>query len=271
MRKFILLVLLVPSLAAAEDCRYSAQRDFDADAAGLRNVAFALGSSDVVVEGVRGLDKIEVRGRACASDQAWLADFDVRQQRSGDRLTITAVEPERRGFHSGYSGLTVRVRMPQTLAVAIHAGSGDADVRDVAALDVDAGSGDLGADHVAGAVSIELGSGDFKGSDLGSVDIRQMASGDVQIRDVRGDLKIGHAASGDLRVNGVAGAVQIGSVGSGDVSISRVDRDVSIDSVGSGDVVVDEVGGNFTVRSSGSGDVRHHGVRGSVSVPRERD
>lgn len=271
MRKLILLVLLMPALAAAEDCRYSAQRDFDADAAGLRNVAFALGSSDVVVEGVRGLDKIEVRGRACASDQAWLADFDVRQQRSGDRLTITAVEPERRGFHSGYSGLTVRVRMPQTLAVAIHAGSGDADVRDVAALDVEAGSGDLKANHIAGPLSIRLGSGDFEGSDFGGVEISNMASGDVQIRDVHGDLKIGHAASGDVRVSNVAGSVQIGNVGSGDISIRHVDRDISIDAIGSGDVSVDEVGGNFTVRSSGSGDIRHSDVRGTVSVPRQRD
>jgi len=271
MRKLILLVLLMPALAAAEDCRYSAQRDFDVDAAGLRNVEFALGSSDVVVEGVRGLGKVEVRGRACASEQAWLNDFDVRQQRSGDRVTITAVEPERHGFHSGYSGLTLRVRMPETLAVGIRAGSGDADVRAVAALDVNAGSGDLNADHIAGPLIAELGSGDFKGSDLGGVDIRRVASGDVQLRDIRGDLKIGRAASGEIRVNGVTGSVQIGGVASGDVSISRVDRDVSIDSVGSGDVVVEDIGGNFTVRSNGSGEIHHRGVRGSVSVPRQRD
>lgn len=271
MRKLILLVLLMPALAAAEDCRYTAQRDFDVDAAGLRNVEFALGSSDVVVEGVRGIDKVEVRGRVCASDQAWLADFDVRQQRSGDRLTITAVEPERRGFHSGSWGLSLRVRMPEALAVAIHTGSGDADVRSVAALDVDAGSGDLKANHIAGPLGIELGSGDFEGSDFGSIDIRHMASGDVQLRDVHGDLKIGQAASGDIRVSNVNGSVHIGSVGSGDISIRRVDRDISIDSVGSGDVVVDDVGGNFTVRSTGSGDVHHSGVRGTVSVPRQRD
>ena len=68
MRLFVALLVLLPAFAAANECQFTARHDFDVDAAGLATVAFALGSTDVVVEGVADLSKVEVRGRACASE-----------------------------------------------------------------------------------------------------------------------------------------------------------------------------------------------------------
>jgi hypothetical protein len=274
MRRFLFLFALVPSLAFADECRFTAQRDFDVDAAGLKTLAIALESHDVVVEGVSGLTKIEVRGRACASDEAWLASLTVEQQRNGDALALVLQQKRSPGwswFNASYAYLELHVRVPAPLELGIRGTSGDARVRGVAALDFDTRSGDLEANAIAGALTLEVSSGDVSGADIGRVDVRSTSSGDIKLRDVRGDVKVTRSGSGDLRFDNVGGNVEIGDVGSGDVSISGVERNVAVDSIGSGDLRASDIGGDFSVRASGSGDVHHRGVRGSVSVPRDED
>lgn len=276
MRRFPLVLLLaaVPGLAAASDCKFTAQRDFDVDAAGLKSVAFKLGASDLHVEGVPGLAKVEVRGRACASDQDWLAGLTVDQQRSGDVLTVTANTERNNSWHwfgSSYAWIELRVRVPAELAIATDGGSADVDARGVASLDFSSSSGDLEARRIAGALTTSAGSGDIEADDVGSVEVRRTGSGDITLRNVRGDVKVERAGSADLKFDQVGGSVDIGNIGSGDVVAEHVQRDVTIGSIGSGDIDVSEIGGNFSVRAKGSGDVHQRGVRGTVSVPVERD
>lgn len=266
----VIVLVLVPAFAAAE-CRYSAERAFDVPAAGLATVAFDLGSSDLVLEGVPGLKQVEVRGRACASDQAWLDGLTVEQHRSGDRVEITPHNGH--DLHGSWLGSTyayvdLRVRMPANLAAAIRSASGDAEVHDIAALDFDASSGDLQVDHIATTLGIEVSSGDVRGEDIGNVDVRGTSSGDINLRDVHGPARVARSGSGDIHFDRV-GSVSIGSVGSGDVSVSDAASDVAVDSIGSGDIRVDGVVGNFHVGSRGSGDVVHRNVQGTVSVPRD--
>ena len=47
MRRLVFIFALVPAFAFANECRFSAPRDFDVDAAGLDTIAFALVSGDV--------------------------------------------------------------------------------------------------------------------------------------------------------------------------------------------------------------------------------
>jgi DUF4097 and DUF4098 domain-containing protein YvlB len=276
-RMFLSLLFLAPFVSvasAADHCQFTAQRDFDVDAAGLKTLALQLGSSDAHVEGVAGLTKVEVRGRACASQQDWLDKLTVEQQRSGDRLVVTAHEDHSGmswGMGSSYAGIDLRVRVPTSLAIDVHSASGDADVRGVASLAFQSASGDLQVDGIAGALVVEVASGDIEGKDLGSLDARSIASGDVRLRNVRGDARIGRVASGDVTLDHVGGVVDVGSVGSGDLRVSHVTRDVRVESIGSGDVEASDVGGNFTVVRGGHGDVRHHDVRGKVDVPKDRD
>ena len=188
--------------SAADHCQFTAQRDFDVDAAGLKTLALQLASTDAHVEGVAGLTKVEVRGRACASQQDWLDKLTVEQQRSGDRLVVTPHE-EHSGSNwslvgSNYAWIDLRVRVPASLAIDIHSASGDADVRDVAALAFQSASGDLRVEKVAGAFSAEVASGDIDGNDVGSLDLRRTASGDIRLRNVHGEARVGNVGSGDI-------------------------------------------------------------------------
>jgi DUF4097 and DUF4098 domain-containing protein YvlB len=275
MRRLLCLSVFafLPALAAASECRFTAERNFDVDAAGLRTLAFNLGSSDVIVEGVPGLARVEVRGRACASDEAWLDQLTVDQKRSGDRVDVTPHDGHdlhADWFGSSYAYVDLRVRAPTQLAVAIRSQSGDASVENMAAVDFEGSSGDLETRHIAGLLGLKVSSGDVRATDIGSVDIRNVGSGDISLRDVHSDVEVDRTGSGDLHFDSIGG-VRIGSIGSGDVWVVRAAGDVSIESLGSGDVNVNDVEGNFRVGSVGSGDVHHRNVRGTVSVPRDDD
>jgi hypothetical protein len=266
------LALAAAPLVANADCEYTAQRNFDVPAAGIGHVAFELGSSDIELEGAPGLSTIEVRGRACASDPAWLDALTVDQNRSGDTLTITphnGHDLHGNGWHN-YAYVDLHVRVPAAVLVAMNGQSGDATVRNVGSLDFATHSGDLEASHIAGALGIKLSSGDVRANDIGSVDVRGTSSGDINLDDVHGAVDVASSGSGDLHFRRTGG-VRVGSVGSGDISVSDAAGDVSIDSIGSGDIDVDGVRGNFTVGSRGSGDIGHRNVSGKVSVPRDHD
>ena len=270
----LLALALFPAFATAGmECRHTADRNFDVPAAGLATLAFDLGSNDVVLEGVDGLADVEVRGRACASDAAWLESLTIDQRKSGDTLTITPHSGhDLRGNWSGtnYAYLIVHVRAPSKLVARIRGDSGDAEVSHVASLDFETSSGDLLVHHVPGTVGLELSSGDARGDDLGIVNVRSVSSGDITLTDVHGPIEVARVGSGDLRFSEV-GSVRIGSVGSGDVSVSGAGGDVTVDSIGSGDVGVNGVAGAFHVGSKGSGDIRHRNVQGAVTIPRDAD
>jgi DUF4097 and DUF4098 domain-containing protein YvlB len=276
MRILIGLVLALASTAALaeHECKFAAERNFDIDAAGLKTFALELGSSDAYVEGVAGLKQVEVRGKACASQQEWLDELTLEQSRSGATATVTAAK--KHGVHinlfgSSYAYIDVKVRVPAELLVDVDAGSGDANVTRVAALRFGSGSGDLKADHVAGDASVRVGSGDVVIADVGSLKVERAGSGDIRASDVRGDISVGHVGSGDLNFRNVKGGVRVDSIGSGDVMVTHAGGDVSVGNIGSGDVTVDEVGGSFIVHNAGSGDLHHHNVSGKVDVPERHE
>lgn len=264
-------LLVFAAVAGAEECRYSAPRNADIDAAGLHSLLLRLGSSDLDIQGVQGLNKIEVRGTACASDKSWLAHLQINTGRSGDQASVDAEHHTSTSifnlFGSSYAYLKLQVRVPVALAVQVHSGSGDVDAKNLASLDFASGSGDLIADQIKGALELQLGSADVRANTVGSVELHGTGSGDVHVSGVQGDVRADHSGSGDLEFSQVRGSVRVGSTGSGDVTLSDIGRDAEVGSTGSGDVSVNGVGGNFSVRSTGSGDVRYHDVKGKVDVP----
>lgn len=277
MRKLVVVLLLtaLPFAAGAVECRYSAPRNADLDAAGLRTLLLKLGSSNLDIQGVAGLNKVEVRGTACASDPAWLKDLQIGTSRNGDRAAVLA-QNNRHEFNislfgSSYAYLKLQVRVPAMLAINIGSGSGGVHASNLASLDFDSGSGDLVADHIAGALGVRLGSADVKAHQVGSVDLHGTGSGNVQVTGVRGDVQADHSGSGDLDFRDVRGSVKIGSTGSGGVTLNAIGGNTKVGSTGFGDVTANGVGGDFTVRSTGSGDVRYHDVKGKVSVPHRGD
>ena len=274
MRKMLIALLLVtlPLAAAAEDCHFSASRIIDIDAVGLKNLRANLGSTDLVLESAPGISKIEIRGTACASDAARLKDLQIDGHRSGDDAILDATNQggyrNISMFGATYAYLKLQVRVPAALAVIVITGSGDVNASGLASLDYTAGSGDLTADHIKGALTLTLGSSDVKAHHVGSVDLKKTGSGDVHISGVQGDVRSAQSGSGDLGFSDVGGNVSIGSSGSGNLALKQIGHNVDIGSTASGDVSADGVGGNFTVHSSNSGDVKHAHVKGKVSVPK---
>lgn len=319
MRKPILLLagasLLAISCAAgaAEQCRYSAPRNAELDAAGLKLLSVEIGPDDLTIHGEPGLAKIVVNGTACASNEKWLAGIKVDAARHGDTASIAADDGDHGVvlslFGGSYAYLKLDVRVPQSLAVKLKEGSGDAHASRLASLDATLGSGDLKVDGIAGAFALRVGSGDVVASDVGGLDVSSVGSGDASVDGVRGEVRVGGVGSGELGLRNVTGNVSLGSVSSGDVKMSDVGGSVKVDRVGSGDLVIrgakgnvsvgsiasgdvsieqaggsvradslgsgsfgaDGVGGDFSVGSVGSGDVHHRNVKGKVSVPRDDD
>lgn len=263
-------LLLFSAQASATSCKHEADRSFDVDRAGIKALVAHNGSSDVRVRGVADIGRIEVRGRACASNAGDLDRLKVEQRRDGDRLVLEIGRDTGMTislFGSSYAYLDIEIRVPIDLAIEIDNGSGDLDVRNVAQLRYDGGSGDLDIEDVPGAVDIEVGSGDIEGSNLGPVNLRSISSGDVDLRRIGGDVTVGRVGSGDLDLRNVSGNVDVDRIGSGDVTLDDVQGSVTVGRIGSGDLRAVGVRGDLTVRSSGSGDVSHRNVGGKVDVP----
>ncbi|MEO8461336.1 MAG: DUF4097 family beta strand repeat-containing protein [Dokdonella sp.] len=270
---FSLALLCASTLAAAESpCKFTAERNFDIDPAGLSALGLVLGSSDLVMEGSAG-GKIEVRGRACASSQEQLDRLVLTQHRDGGRLTVEADSGKGISinlFGSNYAYIDLHVRVPNTLPIDINAGSGDSEINDIGPLAFHSGSGDLRLRNSNGEVSIQVGSGDAIVSDIGKLTVTT-GSGDIRAERVHGPVHVEHGGSGDLSFASVDGGATVDKVGSGDVDLRDIGGDVEIGSIGSGDIEINGVRGNLTVRSHGSGDIHHRNVSGQVDVPRDRD
>jgi hypothetical protein len=288
------LALVAVSLgtAAAEPCRYSAPRNAELDAAGLKALTVQIGPDNLVLRGQPGLTKIVVRGTACASNPKWLDDIKVEATRQGNTASVVAHDRDRglqvmSWFGDSYAYLKLDVQVPPALAIKLLEGSGDADIANVAALDASVGSGDLTVNGVTGEFGLRVGSGDAVASRVGSLNVGSIGSGDFSIQGVGGNAAIGSIGSGDAKLADVAGSLTLQSVGSGDITVHGVKQDVTVgslasgdvklrqvggnvraDSVGSGDFDVDGVGGNLSIGAVGSGGVGHQNVKGKVSVPR---
>lgn len=269
---FPLLLAVASSTALADSCAFSAARNVEVDAAGLKAAVFRLGANDLKLEGVPGLKRIEVRGKACASEQAALDGLNITQARSGDRLTVAVEDAARPSglFGSRYAYIDLEARVPAELLADILAGSGDAEVRGVSALTFKSGSGDLEARDVAGPVSVEVGSGDAELDTIGALTLHSAGSGDVHAKRVRGGVEVGRVGSGDLTFEEVGGDVRVERVGSGDVDLRGIGGSVTVGAIGSGDVTARGVRGDLTVESQRSGSVSHSDVSGRVSVPKRR-
>jgi DUF4097 and DUF4098 domain-containing protein YvlB len=268
-----LLLLSSPMALAHSECRFTAERSLDIDLAGLQALRIEVGSSDVNLQGDSAATRIEVRGKACASEQAWLDELQVEQSRQGGKAIVkTAPRSTHTGlFGRSYAYIDFVIRVPANLAIEVSSGSGDTRAVSIASLDYHTGSGDLNLDRVAGPVSITVGSGDVVASHVGSFKLEHAGSGDMRISDVQGEVTIGHVGSGDLSFSSVHGSVRADSIGSGNFVAEKVGGDVYIDSIGSGDVTVRTVTGNLTVRSAGSGGIHHSSVGGKVDVPKRHE
>jgi hypothetical protein len=253
-------LLALPGLAFAKDrCEHSQPRNLQLQTTGVKAVVFDIGPHDLTLEGSNG-GRGSLQGRACASDAKDLERLTLTQQKVGDKLVVT-LRREREGlgmsFGNHYAYLVLSGSVPDNLPVQLKVGSGDAIVTGVASR------------NVRGAFTAAVGSGDIDASDVGSLHVVSVGSGDTKVMRVSGASKVGSIGSGDFLLDSTQGGLEIGSIGSGDAELRDIGGDVIVGSVGSGDVDADGVRGNLTVRKTGSGSVSHSDVSGRVDTPRK--
>lgn len=253
MRHLIAASLLLAPLAAAaaDDCKFQADRNLQLDLAGVHAVQIDLRSFDLHLGGDSAARMGELTGRACASSQELLDDLIVTQRRDGDVLIVQAGRDRNHwSFGRSYADLKLNLKLPPSIPVTLNVGSGDAWAEGLKRLDTHVGSGDLHVKNIEGPLAASIGSGNLDASNVGSVELGSVGSGDFKGEDIKGD-------------------VRVGSIGSGDVSVQRVGGSVRAQTLGSGDLTARDVGGDLSLGAKGSGDVNHSGVRGKVSVPRD--
>lgn len=294
MRKLIVLLasmaLLASSFAASagQRCRYSAPRNTEIDAAGLKSLSVQIGADNLVIHGQTGLARIVVHGTACASEKQWLRQVKVETVRQGDTASVTTHDGGW-GFwlfrDGGYAYLKLDVRVPLSLAVKLDVGAGNAKASDLASLKATLGAGVLMAKNIVGALGLHVVSGDAEADSVGSLNVSGIDSGGASVNGVHGDARIGGVDSGDLNLRNVKGSVVLGlvnsgtakladtggrvkvhSVDSGELIVHDVSGDVAVDRVSSGIVRIEHAEGNVSAGSVGSGDFDAYGVNGDFSV-----
>lgn len=272
---FIALVALPVAAFADNDCEFRADRSLDVDSKGLSLFKLDTGAGELVVEGVAGLARIEVRGRACASTQDALAAIQLVQQREGATTTIGTKIPDEGSdfslFGSHYAYMDVHVRMPAGLKLDLRDSSGDLEVSGLTnGLDLQDSSGDILLRDLAGAVNVTDTSGDINVRGIsGDFTVISDSSGDINVDDVKGSAVVQEDSSGDVTLRHVGGDARVDRDSSGDINFVDIGRDAVVGVDGSGDITADDVKRNFTVgaKSSSGGEIRQHGVLGKVTLP----
>jgi Toastrack DUF4097 len=273
----LILLTALPLAALADDCEFRADRSLDVDASGLSLLKLDTGAGDLVVEGVPGLARIEVRGKACASDKDALAAIQFIQEREGATSTVGTRIPDKGNgwslFGGDYAYMDVQVRMPAGLKLDLRDSSGDLEVSGlVNGLDLKDSSGDILLHDLAGPVNVTDTSGDINVHHIaGDFTVLSDSSGDIDVDDVKGSAVVQEDSSGDISLRHVGGDARVDRDSSGDIDFADVGHDAIVGVDGSGDISADDVKGNFTVgsKSNTSGEIRQHGVQGTVTLPPE--
>ncbi|HEX8152356.1 MAG TPA: hypothetical protein VF698_04480 [Thermoanaerobaculia bacterium] len=246
-----MLMFAATAAQADWDCDHKAPRRLSTPASGVTRVVVIGRAGGLKVEGRSGATEITASGTACSSDSDFLKDMNLVASRSGSELRIEAEIPEHSigWFGNWQASLDFTVVVPEGVALVVRDGSGSALIRNVASLDVTDGSGDLEIDDVRGDVRVSDGSGGMRITNVG---------GNVRLED----------GSGEIDVRDVRGSVLVDEDGSGSIDVSNVRQSVTVESDGSGGIDVVDVGGDFTVRDKGrSGGIDYSRVSGRVRIP----
>ena len=251
----LLAAVAAPALSQSyddyNDCRFEAQRTENVDARGARTLMLKAGAGSLKIEGKAGLDRVVIRGRACASEARLLDEIELRADRSGSSVTVESMQREGgwNFVNNGYARLDLVIEVPARLAADITDGSGSIELVNLGEVELTDGSGEIKANQLHGNIRIHDGSG--------SITLRDVAGG-VEIRD----------GSGSIDLRDVAGMIDVKD-GSGEVEISGARNSVRI-SDSSGSIGVRDIAGDFVVERDGSGGIDYANVRGRVDIPRRR-
>jgi hypothetical protein len=215
-------------------------------------VVVTSGAGWLRIQGHPGFDRIQARGVAHASSEAFLAATTLGVSQRGDTVFVAAVTPADTGSAAGPPGLDLTIDVPGDVALDVTDASGETIIHDVGPLRLaTSGTGGVEIDGVRGALDAVDGPGDFQAANV---------HGDVRIRD----------GSGAIYLSNIAGSVDIPVDGAGEIQVADVTGSVHVGAKSSGEVSARNIGGDLLVDATGSGSVEYHDVQGRVALPRHR-
>lgn len=254
MKKFafcLLFILIFSSGVLA----YHETKVLTLPADGIDFVDIETGAGECQIEGVSGLDRIEVTAEIRINNKS---EREARKIMK-DNLELSLKRRSGRGilkarfnfnqslfsiiFGDGaQTGLDIVVRVPENMILDVEDSSGDLTISNlIGRLDVDDSSGDLTITNVVGQLDVEDSSGGLEISNVaGNMDVND-SSGELRLISIGGDIKIDDS-SGNIIVRGVDGSLTIED-SSGSIDIDTVDGDVTIREDSSGGVNIRNVRG----------------------------
>jgi len=255
----LMIAIGIAAFAGTAGADYDERRELTLPGDGVERFVVHCGAGSLHVEGVEGLENIEVTasislrgvGRSDAP-QAFdhYVDFDL--ERTGSIATLTArVDSGSDGWwifrgpgpHSGTIDLNVRV--PQMMHVDVDDGSGETTLANIhGEISVEDGSGAMDLRDLSGNVFVDDGSGGVDITNVNGHLIVEDGSGSITIVGVDGDVDV-EDGSGDVRLQNIAGIVTIDD-GSGDIYVDGVEQDVNLLEEGSGQTKLRNVAGTIT-------------------------
>ena len=254
MKKIILFVLLLFCASLMANYAVQSRESLTLAAADLKALRIDCGAGYLKIQGVDGLEQIEV---SAVLDVRGIADNELaafKKEYVTLKLEKVAAKAELTArIESGFSlaslfgdnhdaRIDLDIRVPRRLALAIDDGSGDVDISDSDGnLKLEDGSGDIRLTNIRGQVSIDDGSGDMILAKINGMLQIEDGSGDIELNDTGNDVAIDDG-SGEIRLNRTLGSVTVDD-GSGDIVIDGVEKDVTIDEAGSGGVKIRNVKG----------------------------
>ncbi len=278
---FVLLLVIWPVTQAA--CKAQKQVTLTPNTSNVTQLQ--INALAGILEVSKG-NALTVEGSVCTSHDRWLPLINVETEQSGDVLEVTVVIPrDESGQTPDYASVDLIVRVPDHLTVAIRDSSGDIEVTSVRVSEIDDSSGSIDLDNTSGDTRLRDSSGDIRlrdhdGSLLvtdssgnltfnnvsGHIEIERDSSGNIDI-DTAASVNIEADGSGEIEAREITGDVRVGSDGSGGIRIRNVGGNVSVDRDGSGNINVAQVTGNLTVGAKGSGKVNSRDVQGEIRIP----
>lgn len=271
------ILVTIPTTALANrTCSVESAEHMTLDAANIKALKVSIGPDTVQLKG-REQDNGELRIRKCASSQRRLDALQASQQMRGDTLTLELDHGGRVNRHNSsffglfrsgdYGYFEISGTIPNHWELDMSVGSGEAEISDVAGVNIVIGSGDASIKNIAGEVVATIGSGDLKVEKAGTLSIGSIGSGDLEAESISGAVEIGSIGSGDAELENIGGGVSVGNIGSGALKMKRVAGNVAAGTLGSGHIEASYIDGDFTLRSKGSGSTNINNVKGAVSVP----
>ncbi len=250
-----LLIFQYSSSATADWCKYTADIKLTLDLSDSETLAISAAAGELEIIGVAGVDEAVIRGKVCASKEAWLEESSVATT-SGKQAQINVVLPEHESgwsiFGGNYLTLDLRIEVPENLSLEISDSSGDLSLKNVADVNLQDSSGDIDIENVRGELVI------------------RDSSGDIDIDHLDGNLTIIADSSGDIYVENVNGEVLIKRDSSGDISVAHVSKNFIVERDSSGDINATDVGGDFRVYKDGSGSIHSKDIKGQIELPHKR-